>query len=84
MYADDNLPPGVRITDIPGNRPEDEGFDNLMEFFADQFREMGFDVGRSADLVTIKRIWLDGRAAVEDEVAGFNGEEYNEQGVPNG
>ena len=26
-----NLPPGVNVSDIPGNRPEDEEWDNVIE-----------------------------------------------------
>ncbi len=33
-----NLPPGVRVSDIPGNRPEDEAWENIYNNFWDKER----------------------------------------------
>jgi hypothetical protein len=33
-----NLPPGVRVSDIPGNRPEDEAWENIYDNFWDKER----------------------------------------------
>jgi hypothetical protein len=30
-----NLPPGVSVSDIPGNRPEDEAWDDLFNWLMD-------------------------------------------------
>ena len=33
-----DLPPGVSVSDIPGNRPEDEAWENIYENFWDKER----------------------------------------------
>lgn len=33
-----NLPPGVRVSDIPGNRPEDEAWERIYDKFWDKER----------------------------------------------
>jgi len=34
--SDYNLPPGCRLSDIPGNRPIDEAYDHWLENFEDE------------------------------------------------
>lgn len=45
-----NLPPGVSINDIPGNRPEDE----LWELF---LNDIGWDEERATDRRTLEELF---------------------------
>lgn len=49
--TDDNLPPGLSIRDIPGNRDIDEFYQYVMESVAEQFAE---EAERAAE----HEVWL--------------------------
>lgn len=56
-----DLPPGVRITDIPGNRPQDEAWDRALDKMDDAWSEIdeilgGHDGGDAA--LDVVRHWL--------------------------
>ena len=53
-----NLPPGVSVSDIPGNRPEDEAWERLIE----RISESGLDVDQAS------RAWEIGYATVRGEI----------------
>lgn len=40
-----DLPPGCRVSDIPGNRPEDEAWENIYEGFWDKERLTNTHIG---------------------------------------
>lgn len=56
-----NLPPGVSVSDIPGNRPEDAAEEAFWDAFDAKCREAGIDMppidldSSTAKLITIAR-----------------------------
>jgi hypothetical protein len=63
-----NLPPGVRESDIPGNRPEDLGWEMFEEWGFEEFRKSGLDPDEC------RRAVLIGIAGVKAEKEMLKGE----------
>lgn len=67
-----NLPPGCRVSDIPGNSSEDEAFENFANEMDALFTKYGLrEVGEDADAIgLIEAIW---EKLEEARTAGYKG-----------
>jgi hypothetical protein len=61
-----NLPPGVNVSDLPGNRPEDEEHERSLDWLSDQIE--GFSTEE------VQAIWVAGIVAqkIQDAFAGLD------------
>ena len=67
-----NLPPGVRDSDIPGNRPEDAALDILFECISRDMDTYAMDGRQALD------VWRDGMAAFNSRKAQREAEHERE------
>ena len=63
----DNLPPGITVADIPGNRDEDLAWDDFFEYVTNDTAELEID---AADALTI---WKVGVRQWKRDKGGSNG-----------
>jgi hypothetical protein len=65
-----NLPPGCSISDIPGNRPEDEAEEALYDAIYEAYGCDSLDDATADRLVAVvKKAWADGYAQGQSDVA---------------
>src|SRR6184192_1466993 len=68
---DSNLPPGVSVNDIPGNRPEDSQLEWAYERLCTVLKEIALECGQEGVLELLNWWWADLPQPVKDRLHGI-------------